>query len=747
MSFWLRKKLAFMVLFLGVILGISPACRRSVRDEGRFPVAFSVEVQADKLRVRPDDRVAVRAVVRSARSFRDLRVSGSLLIPTRGVEEIVLASAGTPGQGEAVFQGEIIIGRDSPEGLYGITVEAVRGSEKAYGKASFVRGKVVGDFLIVSAFPEQNQAEEIKSYIEDFRNVGGNMVVIHNLISQKAWYPSRVCTKAAAVGTAEDKVGSTLKLAEESGLATLLSVSWDMTTPMTSAEYMKSTKDIIRELWEMYGPNPAFLGFYSYQEGSGTYLASQMREFSGAVKSHNRGLLTACAPYIDDPLLAGYLAAVDDLDIVIYQGAVMASYRKDNRKCFPWRRTKDFTALSAGATMQRGKITLSHVELFGYLEKKYADAYLAGPDDIRAQILSAATACGPDGITFFTYHHCIHELGKTIPEAGESRQAVREAMKSYHLIADSAAASSSHVGLYIPYSDWWVDRWTNAILPALDAFRRLGVSPDILPFIPPRGEEILPYYPYHLNEEQLSFLLKTTSVLVLADVAGMQDTDSLLLKRFIEEGGAAVLTGPHIPYGDSFEREELCGGKENPAQVHSWIEINEAVSDRVDKGARFRCPPVHVSSWSPGQGRAMAVFEDGSGAVIENRIGKGVVFTVLLSLDQAVEIMPDFLRDVFDSALQRRGVGLPFDVLGAQADTDVASSLEGGIYRLALVNYQARPLDLTIRPLRLEPATRYELSDLRTGEILGEEYGKDFLAIRITAPRFGFICLSLSPLD
>jgi hypothetical protein len=747
MFFWLRKKVASLVLVSGLVLWISPACRRSARDEGRIPAAFSVEVQTDKLRVKPDDRVAVRAAVRSAPSIRDLRVSGSLLVPTIGVKEIVLEPSGTSGQGESIFQGEIVIGQDSPEGLYGITVEAIKGSEKAYGKASFVSGKVVGDFLIVSAFSEQNQAEEIKRYIDDFRSVSGNMVVIHNLISQKAWYPSRVCAKAAAAGTAEDKVGTTLNLAEESGLAALLSVSWDMTTPMTSSEHMKSTKAIIKELWEMYAPNPAFLGFYSYQEGSGTYLASQMREFSGAVKSHSRGLLTACAPYIDDPLLAGYLAAVDDLDIVIYQGAVMASYRKDNRKCFPWRRTKDFTGLSAGATMQRGKITLSHVELFGYLEKQYAGAYLASPDDIRAQILSAATAYGPDGITFFTYHHCIHELGKTIPEAGESKQAVREAMKSYHLIANSAAASSSHIGLYIPYSDWWVDRWTNAVLPALDAFRRLGVSPDIFPFIPPRGEEILPYYPYHLNEEQLEFLLKTSSVLVLADIAGMQDTDSLLLKRFVEEGGAAVLVGPHIPYGDSFEREELCGAKENPAQSHSWIEIKEAVSERLDKGTRLHFPPVPISSWSPGQGRAIAVFEDGSGAALVNRIGKGVVFTVPLSLAQAAEIMPDLLRDVLDVALQHKGVGLPFDILQVHVDTDVAASLEGSIHRLAIVNYHDKPIELRIRPLRLEPATRYELRDLQTGDKLGEAYGKDFLPIKLTVPRLGFICLSLTPLD
>ena len=31
--------------------------------------------------------------------------------------------------------------------------------------------------------------------------------------------------------------------------------------------------------------------------------------------------------------------------------------------------------------------------------------------------------------------------------------------------------------------------------PALDALRRLGIAADVIPFIPPRGEEVLPFYP------------------------------------------------------------------------------------------------------------------------------------------------------------------------------------------------------------------------------------------------------------
>jgi hypothetical protein len=56
------------------------------------------------------------------------------------------------------------------------------------------------------------------------------------------------------------------------------------------------------------------------------------------------GLLTACAPHIDDALLASYLSVIEDLDMMIYQSAVMASYRPDNRKEYPLRRVRDFSA-------------------------------------------------------------------------------------------------------------------------------------------------------------------------------------------------------------------------------------------------------------------------------------------------------------------------------------------------------------------------------------------------------------------
>ncbi len=739
-----KKFVGRIVLLLASLSLFFLSCRKAGMEKPDALPPLQVDIRVDRARPNPGETIGVEAAVRSAKASGGLSVKASLLVPSRGVQDLPLRAAEAADKSRAVFRGEVTVGRDFPEGLYVITVEAARGSLKAYGKGSFLLGKVVGDFMVVSLFPAENLEEEIRRYFEDFKSVGGNMVTIHNIISEKAWYPSRVCARAAEPGTADDKVGAALRLAREYGLAAFLSVSWDMTRPMPYSECLESSKKIIAELWDLYGANPSLLGFYSYQEGSGTYLASQMREFAAAVKSHNRGLLTSCAPYIDDPLLAGYLAAIDDLDMVIYQGAVMASYRKDNRKCFPLRRTKDFTGLSAGATMQRNKITLSHVELFGYLEKQFAGAYLASREDIYSQILSAATCHGPDGIVFFTYHYNIHELGKKIPQVAESRRGVGEGMAAYALIAAAAASASSRIGLYIPYSDWWTDRWTNTIVPSLDACRRLGLSPDIIPFLPPGGEDVLPYYPYHLNEEQLGFLLRNNYVLVLSDIAGMQDTDSLLLRNFVEKGGVAILFGPSIPYGDQYDRDQICGGRENQARPHSVITVKEALGPRTGKGARFGFRPASVSSWSPEKGKAVAVFEDGSAAALLNEFGLGFCLTIPLSLGDAVGNIPDFVRDVLDFALERQGRKRAFDLIGAGDDLDVAMTMSGGRRVVAVVNHRDAPFRLAILPLHLQSAVGYQLTDVRTGRALRTGSGRDFAAIEMEIPARDYILLSLS---
>ncbi len=744
-----KKTRAFSTLFLlciGPLFFHCLSCRKEgpAKEKGKAPI--SVNVKLSTLRAKPGEKVEAAVVVQGMRRLKAHELKATLFVPNRGAEAFTFQAEETPGEEQASYRGQIQLAPDSPQGLYTLTVEAERGTARAVGKGSFLVGRAVVDFLIVSAVSEENGEADIRRYFESLQRVGGNVVVIHNLITQKAWYPSRVCQERATAGTPEDKVGLALKLAEEFGLTSILSVSWDMTRPIPSSERFQSMISILDELWELYGSNPSLAGFYDYQEGSGTYLAAHLRDFSLAVKARNEGLLSVCAPYIDDPLLAGYLAAIEELDIVIYQGAVMASFRPDNRKCFPLRRTKDFTALSAGATLQKDKITFSHVELFGYLEKRVANAYLASPEDIRGQVLSAASAYGPDGIAFFTFHGCFHTVEDKVAEVARSRQALEEVMGAYRKIVETAASESSSIGLYIPYSDWWVDRWTNNFVPALDAFRRLGVSPDIIPFIPPPGEEVLPFYPYHKNEEQLEFLLSRGYVLVLTDIAGMQDTDSLLLKEFVMKGGVALLFGPRIPFGDSFQREEFFGGRENPASPHSRVEVRESLGRRTKKGDVFVFPPLEIPSWTPSDAKVLAAFEDGRAAFLRKDVGAGFVILTPLSLNQAVERMPDFVRDLFDAALKAKGKSRIFDVLGATENMYVAmTSTEKG-KALAVVNYEPRDARLRIKPLDLEPESVYLVVDLKSSAKLEEKKGRELSEIRVTVPSGDYILLLLSKL-
>ena len=737
------KKRGREVFMLFIILCLFIGCRSDNSRQKSEPAGLSLETTVSPFRPACGETIVIESTVRRAKSG-PVKIDARMLIPGKGPESLLLREVESANPAEKKFRGEIKMDSNAPEGLYTLTVTVVQGSQQAISKGSFLLGNLIGDFTILSSFATDDPEKDMRAYFEEFKKSGGNLVILHSLITaDRAYYPSAVCLKPAAAGSPEDRIGLALKLAAEYGLTALLSVSWDMTREMPYSECLDSTKEIINELWNFYGDEPALAGFYNYQEGSGTYLVWQMREFCAAAKSHDSGLLTACAPYIDDPLLAGYLAAIDDLDIVIYQGAVMASYRKDNRRCFPYRRVKDFASLSAGATRVRNKITLSHVELFGYLEKQYAGTYLASPEDIYRQMLSAASASGPEGIVFFTYHYNIYDYAKTIPAALESRTGLTEGLKAFRLIAKTAALHGTHLGLYIPYNDWWADRWTNAIVPALDAFRSLGLSPDILPFIPRRREEVLPYYPYHPDEEQLQFLLKNRYVLVLSDIAGMQDPDSQMLKDFVEQGGVAVLFGPAIPYGDRFEREELTGGRENPAGLHPWLKIEKPWEKRTQKDRIYHLKMTRASSWQPTTATVLASFEDGGAAILANHYGQGWCFTFPLSLQEAARDCPEVVGDLIDLALDKYGLKREFEVHGLSEEFDLAESSSGEARYLAVVNHGDSPRRIIVRPLNLNDLETYEIKNETSGEILQVGKASNLRNLVLTIPACDYVLLSV----
>ncbi|MGI8467226.1 MAG: DUF4434 domain-containing protein [Pyrinomonadaceae bacterium] len=620
----------------------------------------------------------------------------SILKPSIGGENLSLQKTEN-----GIYRATVKINKDAPAGLYIAHVwTGERENPSAVGKASFRVGNIVADYFVFNYLDKQKPAEDLDNYLKSFRAVGGNFLVAHNLIIPNgAFYPSSVAkTDVKKRGAENDFVELILNRADEEGFAVLLSVSWDVTQNSSYKDRMKEIKSIISELYALYRHHPSLAGFYSWQEGSGTYYAPFVREFSEYVKSLDKGLLTACAPHIDDPLLASYLSVIEELDMMIYQSAVMASYRPDNRKKYPLRRVRDFSGLGAGAKRLQNKITLTHVELFAYMEKLQSkDFATASPQDIYGQILSAATVTDTDGIALFTYQAHIYEPLKKFKQVEKSRQAVADGLKAYQLITSKISKNRNSLALYIPYSDFVVERWSNYFLLALDAFRTLGVPVDILPYAPRMDESVYPYYPIHHNEEVLERLLKEKTVLVLVNVSGFQQTDSDLIKAFVERGGVIVAFGGQIPTGRTYERKELFGGEELPEKTHSQIIVKNAIGKRVPKNKRISFAPESLSSWTANGASVIAEFEDGSAAILVNKFGKGTIVTALPDAEFAAQNLPELVRDALDYALAASGNKPLIDIIGTNEKFDLAITYTENGFNVALVNHNAFAREIIIK--------------------------------------------------
>ena len=619
-----------------------------------------------------------------------------ILRPTIGVETLPLKP-----NGNGVFRAVFHVGQDAPAGLYGVHVfTGDQDAPTGVAKTSFRVGNIVADYLIANYLDKEHPADDLDHYLSDFKAVGGNFLVAHNLIIQSgAFYPSEIAsTNVIRRGAANDLVELILDRADKEGFPVLLSVSWDVTKNTPYAERMKEIKAIISELYEMYKQHPSLIGFYSWQEGSGTYYAPFVREFSGYVKSLDRGLLTACAPHIDDPLLAGYLSVIEDLDIMIYQSAVMASYRPDNRKKYPPRRVRDFSSLGAGAKRLQNKITLTHVELFAYMEKLQSkDFVTAAPSDIADQMLSAAAVSDSDGIALFTYHAQIYQPLKKYPQVAKSRDAVADGLKAFQLVTSKVTDVRNPLALYVPYSDFLVERWTNYFLPALDAFRSLGVAVDVLPYAPRLDESVYPYYPIHHNPDVLERLIKERTILVLANVSGFQQTDSDMIKEFVERGGVIVTFGELIPMGRTYERRELFGGEESGEKLHRSIVVKKAFGSRVPGGKGFAFPPVKLPSWKADKAQVVAEFEDGSAALFVNHYGKGLVVTIVSDATLAALRFPDLVRDAFDQELTAENRSGLIDVIGADDNFDTVTKTTEKGFNVAIINHHPQAGRVTLR--------------------------------------------------
>ena len=341
------------------------------------------------------------------------------------------------------------------------------------------------------------------------------------------------------------------------------------------------------------------------------------------------------------------------------------------------------------------------MELFGYLENRLnPDTAATSYENIYRQILSAATVTDADGISFFTYQAHVHVPLKKFAEVKRSHAAVADGLNAFNLITSRVSLHRNSLTVYFPYSDWIIERWPNDFLSALDAFRVLGMPVDVLPYAPPLEESVYPYYPFHMNKDVLARLLKERAVLVLPNISGFQQTDSDLIKSFVEQGGVVVAFGPQVPMGRSYERAELFGVEEvEGTRKHTSVVVKEAVGQRSNAGSSFRLDGTELAVWTINKARVIANFEDKSPAIVANKFGKGTVISFFSNASTAANNYPALVRDILDYALKESGVpASPVDIVGADEhmDTSVGKTATG--FSVALVNHNVNDLDVTIKP-------------------------------------------------
>ena len=623
-------------------------------------------------------------------------LNAQILVPDKGLSPLELTKIKP-----SVYASQFVVSNEDPQGLYAI--QAWIGDVArpiAVGKATFLFKKIIGDFCMIGVFDTSDTKADMDKYIEEMKGFGANFLIAHTIItSRRVYYRSKICDMDSSSAIYQSYLGTLLKCADENGISVMLSVSWDMTRTILSPERMKSTHAIMKELYGLYGRYPSLVGFYSYQEGSGIYYAPFVRKFCGYVKRIDPGLLTACAPYLNNPLLAGYLSAIRNLDVIIYQGMVMASYRPDNRIKFPFRRVKDFGSLASGAKELQNKIVLTHVETFGYLENALKKLYIASYNNIYQQILSAATVPDNDGIIMFNYSGVIYNTLRKYPqfrsELLRSRDAVDEGMKAFELIG-RASRERNELAVYVPWTDFQEYTWARYYYGVFDAFRILGIPVDILPYAPSHEESYPPYYPNHENRHALQRLLKQKEVLVLPSLSGLNRPDSELLKHFLEGGGRVVAFGTRIPMGTTYNRTLIFGiEKTGKRRTHTGIVSQFDFSRKTAAGKRWPLGEVTLPVWRTAGANVIAKFEDGSPAITVNAYGKGKVVSILTDAKTAARRFPNLVRAVLNYV----GVQRYVDIIGTNQNCDVAVSKTNTGFIAAVVNHNSSVLRVTLRPL------------------------------------------------
>ena len=477
--------------------------------------------------------------------------------PSAGRENDLQEVPGRPG----AYTGKIKLAADAPEGMYVVHAwTGERTSPRAVGKAT----SSSADSLLITSSPRTSIAAHgcgLDDYVKDFRSLGGNFLIAHGLITPDKAFFSVEDLPDGRDNAAPRKtlVELVLRRADRKGWRGCSRSAGTDRSPTSRTAWARSGPS-----WARCMPSTAttlrMAGFYSYQEGSGNLLRPLRSRVRCAREEPGRKLAVGLRPARRRPLLAGYLSTVEELDIIIYQSGTYGQLPHGQPQACIRDGASGISARSGAARnacRTRLPLRTSRVRLHGKRPSQQFNA-AAGGDSLVNPERGDRRRLGRISLSRTT--RTIYAPLKKFAEIRPSRQATAAGLKAYDLITSEVAHAPNPLALYFPYSDWIIERWPDYFLPALDAFRVLGIPVDVLPYAPPLEESFYPYYPFHMNEDVLKRLLRERTVLVLPNVwlsaDGQRSHQGLVSRR-----GGSSPSGAD-PDGTGYERRELFAARD-----------------------------------------------------------------------------------------------------------------------------------------------------------------------------------------
>jgi len=642
--------------------------------------AVEVELLPRKFRLESGERVMLQTRVR--REPVDAMVETRLLRPRDGYEKLAPLHHGRT----FVFRAEDERGK----GLYVATTYVLRDIAGPEGekrrvtigvaKRSFITGPVVADFFRLSLVPRDDPEGHIKDYLDRFVGLGGNLLVVHPLFDERvALCPCRAFTNFLL----NDPLGILLEECGRRGVAVLVSLPWDLTVNLSHEERFESLSEVMIELHRLYSPRPAFCGFHIAQDGSTPAYSTYLRGAASLVKALDDGLIVSCSPKVNDPLVAGHVASVPEVDIVIPQPQVQSSWGRDGAARYPNRRAADFTRMFAEAGRTGGKLTLGTLPFFA----RARDGGAVRASDLADQTLATAVSTRLDGVALWSYHADVFcRMRDGDERAGALDKILDDFLAAYHAVQREIEPPTTAV--YYPRNDDCAGGVTDSLWPTVDALRRLGVSHTVVVFVPPERES-LPYYrPEDASRRQVRSMLVDHPVLLLSNVAALDGSSALTVKDYAASGGHLMLLGPGLAGGADFDTNSLLGveGREEVRADKLLVRYDVGRlrdRDEIELPMKMELPCMKRSRGVP------AVVVDDSHAVVQMaKTSEGWMFATPLCLWERESVLSGLVVEMLAEG-ERRATGhdVPRFLAPLPEDSQVAWWWRGDRLCLVVVNH------------------------------------------------------------